>query len=120
MIELPEIMAQKNDLQFTELLNRFRTASHTEEDINLIISHSIAQSPEKYPSDALHIWAENDPVNEHNNNSLNSYLHLCTYLGPLTSIPTKCYKTGDRQYCQKEDVKQDELILKLILKKVQE
>lgn len=27
-------------------------------------------STDNYPSDALHIWAENDPVNEHNNNKL--------------------------------------------------
>ena len=31
--ELTEIMRQKNDKGFTELLNRIRTASHTEDDI---------------------------------------------------------------------------------------
>ena len=61
-----KIMRQKNDKAFTELLNRIRTCSHTEDDIKLIQSRCIAPSDPHYPSDALHIWAENDPVNEHN------------------------------------------------------
>ena len=38
MVELTEIMRQKNDKAFTELLNRIRTASHTEDDIKVIQS----------------------------------------------------------------------------------
>lgn len=38
MIELTEIMRQKDDQPFTELLNRFRTASQTEEDEKVIQS----------------------------------------------------------------------------------
>ena len=68
--ELTEIMRQKHDQKFSEVLNRFRTASQTEEDIKYINSRSISVSTDNYPSDALHIWAENDPVNEHNNNKL--------------------------------------------------
>ncbi|XP_068737239.1 uncharacterized protein [Montipora capricornis] len=59
-------MRQKNDQPFAELLNRFRTASQTEEDIKCIQSRSIDLSDVNYPSDALHIWAENNPVNRHN------------------------------------------------------
>ena len=70
MIELTEIMRQKDDQQFVELLNRFRTASQTDSDINCINSYSISPSADTYPSGALHIWAENDPVSEHNNNQL--------------------------------------------------
>ena len=57
MIELTEIMRQKNDQAFTELLNRVRTASETDDDIKIIQSRSIT------PSDALHIWAENAQTN---------------------------------------------------------
>ena len=42
MIELDEIMRQKGDLKFTELLNRCRTASQTEEDINCIQGKSVS------------------------------------------------------------------------------
>ena len=56
MIELTEIMRQKDDQPFAELLNRFRTASQTEEDIKCIQSRAIADPSENsYPSDALHI-----------------------------------------------------------------
>lgn len=58
MIELVEIMRQKDDQPFAELLNRFRTANQTEEDIKCIQSRAIADPSENsYPSDALHIWA---------------------------------------------------------------
>lgn len=41
VMELTDIMRQKNDRQFAELLNRFRTASQTEEDLNCINSRQI-------------------------------------------------------------------------------
>ena len=58
-------MRQKDDHKFTELLNRFRTATQTEDDIKSLQSTSITPSDRNYPSDALHIWAENVPVTEH-------------------------------------------------------
>ena len=58
-------MRQKDDHKFTELLNRFRTATQTEDDIKSLQSTSITPSDRNYPSDALHIWAENAPVTEH-------------------------------------------------------
>ena len=82
MIELTEIMRQKDDQPFTQLLNRFRTASHTEDDIRIIQSKSISPTNPNYPSHALHIWAENAPVDEHNNNNtldnLDNSVALCT------------------------------------------
>ena len=66
MIELDEIMRQKGDLKFTELLNRCRTASQTEDDIECIQCKSVSLSQDDYPVNALHIWALNNPVNEHN------------------------------------------------------
>ena len=70
MIELVEIMRQKDDQQFVEMLNRFRTAAQTEDDIKCIQSRSIHPTDNNYPSDAIHIFAENSPVNEHNKNKL--------------------------------------------------
>jgi hypothetical protein len=48
----------------------YRTASHTEDDIKVLQSRCITPSDPNYPSDALHIWAENAPVNEHNQTKL--------------------------------------------------
>ncbi len=44
MTALTEIMRQKNEKAFTELLNRIRTGSHTENDIQLINSRRITTS----------------------------------------------------------------------------
>jgi hypothetical protein len=41
MVELTDIIRQKNDKAFTELLNRIRTVSHTEDDIKVIQSRCI-------------------------------------------------------------------------------
>ena len=83
MIQFKEIMRQKDDQHFTELLNRFRTASQAQEDINCINSKSISPSTDNnyyYPSQPLHIWAENDPVNAHNDKRLERTCpHLCLY-----------------------------------------
>lgn len=71
MIEFTEIMRQKNDQKFTQLFNRIRTASQTEADIACIKSRSILPSDNNYPNNALHIWAENKPVDEYNMTKLN-------------------------------------------------
>ena len=71
MVELTEIMRQKDDQPFTELLNRIRTGSQTESDIQCIQSRAINPTDANYPHDALHIWAENKPVDDYNNSRLN-------------------------------------------------
>ena len=72
IIELTEIMRQKDDKPFTELLNRIRTALHTEDDLKIIQSRSLGNSINNtnYPTQALHIFAENAPVDQHNNEHL--------------------------------------------------
>ena len=42
MIEVTEIMRQKDDHHFIELLNRLRTGLQTEKDMNCINSQSIS------------------------------------------------------------------------------
>ena len=69
MIELTKIMRQKDDHAFIAILNRIRTFSQTEDDIALQ-SRSITSSDPFYPTDALHIWAENAPVDEHNSKKI--------------------------------------------------
>ena len=88
MIELVEIMRQKDDQPFAELLNRFRTASQTEEDIKCIQSRAIADPSENsYPSDALHIWAENNPVNQHNEMKLENITGRLFHLKAIDQYP---------------------------------
>ena len=70
MIELTENMRQKKDQPFTQLLNRFRTASQTEADIQCIQLRAVNSIEPNYPKHALHIFAENAPVDQHNNEHL--------------------------------------------------
>ena len=55
MAKLTQIMRQKDDLAFTQLLNIVRTASHTDDDTRCLQSKTITPGGENYPSDALHI-----------------------------------------------------------------
>ena len=60
----------REDQPFTHLLNRFRTASQTEADIQCIQLRSLNPIEPNYPKDALHIFAKNAPVDQHNNEHL--------------------------------------------------
>ena len=92
MIELTETMRQKNDQTFIELLNRVRTASQTEDDIRTIQSRSITPCDPNYPSDALHIWAENSPVDGHNKNKLEELSGSLFTLKAKDQYPTNVKK----------------------------
>ena len=83
MIELTEIMRQKDGQSFTGLLNRFKTASQTEEDIKVIQSEASFSTDVNYPSHALHIFAENARVNQRNNAHLDN---LTTPLHRLEAV----------------------------------
>ena len=92
MIELIKIMRQKDDQPFVELLNRIRTATQTEDDIKIIQSRSISPCDPNYPSDALHIWAENAPVHEHNKKKLDELSGSLFILKAKDQYPTNVTK----------------------------
>ena len=70
MYELVDIMRQKDDLDFEHLLNRLRLNEMTEEDKNKLQTRIVDRDTDDYPKDALHMFAENLYVNEHNNKNL--------------------------------------------------
>ena len=71
MIELIKIVRQKNDNVFTDLLNRIRVGEQTEDDIAAVQSRVIdTNNQANYPSNVLHVWAENNPVTKYNNQRL--------------------------------------------------
>ena len=92
MIELHEIMRQKNDQAFIELLNRIRTATHTDDDIKIIQLRSISPSDPNYPSDVLHIWAENNPVDNHNKTKIEEFSRILLILKAKDQYPTNVSK----------------------------
>lgn len=72
MHELIEIMRQKNDLRFTEMLNRLRENKlHvTAEDKDIINLRNITSNCSEYPKHAPHFFIENIFVDTFNSNLL--------------------------------------------------
>ena len=66
MIELTEVMRQRGDSAFSELLCRARTSSCTADDIETLISREIHSNAVNYPTQALHVYRLNVDVDSHN------------------------------------------------------
>ena len=65
LVEMTEIMRQRGDAKFIELLNNIRVGT-INTSINDILKARFIQYPETpYPYDALHIYAENNPSSKH-------------------------------------------------------
>ena len=71
MVELTEVMRQRGDSAFSELLCRVRTNSCTSDDITILKSREIAADTANYPSQALHVYRLNADVDKRNSFMLN-------------------------------------------------
>ena len=69
MAEVIKILCQQGDHSFTEILNRIRLGQLTKDDKEKLCTRIIKKS-DNYPYDALHIWAENEPVDKYNESKL--------------------------------------------------
>lgn len=87
MIELDEIMRQREDRMFAEMLNRLRTATHTEEDICTLKSRIISPLSEIYPNDALHIFATRNDIDHHNAQMLSKQTEEKIEISSINKIP---------------------------------
>lgn len=67
LFELDEVMRQKDDLAFAQLLNRLRHNQMTNEDIDVIEKCNIAENSPNYPHNAPHLFTMNIKVDEYNN-----------------------------------------------------
>ena len=70
MYELVDIMRQKDDLAFAQLLNRLRLNEMTEEDKQKLQTRVFDRDTGDYPKDAVHQFARNVYVKKHNDNIL--------------------------------------------------
>ncbi len=68
MFELSEVMRQKEDQDFAEILNRIREGKHTEADIRVLRERILKLSPEHpdYPINSTHLFSTNVAVDQHN------------------------------------------------------
>ena len=71
LYELVDIMRQKDDADFAQMLNRLRQNELTEDDKNELKKHSISPHMTNYPKEAPHLFTENKFVDKHNENYLN-------------------------------------------------
>ena len=71
MFKLAEVMRQKGDDTFIDLLNNVRTASIIDQNEKLLKSRFIQNNYVDYPTDVLHIFVENRPADQHNSVMLN-------------------------------------------------
>ena len=76
MFELTEIMRQKDDIVFAELLNRVREGNQTQEDLALLRTRSVNTTDPKYGElkNELHLFPCNAAVDNHNSNLFNDLM----------------------------------------------
>ena len=72
LAELEEIMRQRDDSAFIDLLNNVRVGDINSLDENMIKSRIITRDNPDYPFESLHLFAENVCVNHHNMERLNT------------------------------------------------
>ena len=92
-MELNMIMRQREDKEFAEMLNRIRTASHTEEDLKLLRGCTY-EDESTIPADTLHVFPTNAEVDEFNDKMLEE---LPGPLVTLTAIGKK--PAALKNYC---------------------
>ncbi len=66
MLELTEIMRQRGDSAFSELLCRVRTNRCTSDDVKILKSRQIPADTANYPTQALHVYRLNADVDTRN------------------------------------------------------
>ena len=94
MYELVDIMRQKDDLAFAQLLNRLRLNEMTEEDKQKLQTCVVDNEIDDYPKDALHLFAENFYVDQHNDTILSQlpgekFIIPCHDIVVSSNIPAK-------------------------------
>jgi hypothetical protein len=72
IFELDEVMRQRGDDQFAQLLCRVRVNACTEDDVDVLRSRVIKQDDPNYPIHALHVYRVNKDVDTRNKVMLNS------------------------------------------------
>ena len=105
LIVLTEIMRQKNDTEFAELLNRLRTGASVDTDIETMNSSIISTNDPCYPWEALHVFAENSAVKEHNSMMLDKLSVPPITLAAIDKYPenvssSSLEKTLSQSFCQ--------------------
>ena len=98
MYELVDIMRQKDDLAFAQLLNRLRLNEMTKEDKQKLQTRVVDRETGDYPKDALHLFAQNYYVDQHNDTILSQlpgekYVISCHDIVVSANIPANRHQS---------------------------
>ncbi|XP_066935952.1 uncharacterized protein [Clytia hemisphaerica] len=66
LVELTEVMRQRGDQVFIDILNNIRLGITQVNDMEVLSQRVVTESHPDYPREAIHLWAENKPVDAHN------------------------------------------------------
>ena len=98
-------MRQKDDKEFVELLNRLRIGTCLNADLEMLISRILSLDDPSYPREALHVFAENALVDNHNKQMLEkidapSVNLIATDKYPQNFSSSLLQKALSRSHCQ--------------------
>ena len=105
--ELTQVMRQKSDLEFANMLNRIRIGVPSDDDLKILQKRVILPNEDSYPTEALHVFPLNKQVDEHNLKLLQS-LEKPTYFLHAKSSQTDV-TTGRVNLPANQKNKQDNL-----------
>ena len=114
--ELTEVMRQKGDQTFIDVLNNIRQGKITDKDIKLLESRFISENNPDFPFDTIHIWAENAFVNEHNRKMLEQLPGEQKEILALDKIPENIPESVLNKIYERNQMETGGLAYKLIIK----
>ena len=94
IVELTEIMRQKDDATFIHILNKIRLGNIDKQVVDNLQARFIDKADSDYPENALHIFAENHPVTLHNETMLQNTPGEIVMIHALDEIPANYCKTA--------------------------
>ena len=80
-------MMQRGDIVLIDLLNKVRTANIDASDENLLMLKFVTNEDDNYPHQAIHIYAENAPVNQRNTFMLHNVNNPLFCLSAIDILP---------------------------------
>ena len=86
LAELTQVMRQKDDAKFAELLNHVRTATCSEQHLATLKSREIKENSLNYPTNSLHVYSLHKLVDKHNEKMLNK---IQQYVYTIKAIDSK-------------------------------
>ena len=90
MAELTEVIGQREDLQFIQILIKICEGNCEAEVETILRSKFFSQSSDQFPKNALQVFPENAPANEHNQTMLDEIENQLIIVPAIFILPNDC------------------------------